>query len=95
MPQIAVKFWNVFGLEEGTDPEDINDATRDRIVVLYRILWRSHVVAPPSAMPRVVNGRNIFPDESGVDDGSKAIGGITSLMIWITGPWNKLLGTSD
>ena len=75
MPEIAVKFWyvfGVFGLEEGTDPEDINDATRDRVVdELYGILWRSHVLAPPSNMPTVVNGRNTFPDESGADDGSE------------------------
>ena len=72
VPQIAVKFWSLFDLEEDTEPGEMTDATRDMIVdKLYGILWRSHVVAPPSDMPTIVNGRNTFADVSGVRDGDK------------------------
>ena len=72
VPQIAVKFWNIFGLEEGTEPAEIDNVTHDRIIdELYVILWLSHVVAPPSNIPTVFNGRNAFPDVSGVGESSE------------------------
>ena len=72
VPQIAVKFWYLFGLEEDTEPAEMKDATRDRIIAeLYGILWRSHVVEPPSDMPTVFNNKNTFSDVSGVGDSSE------------------------
>ena len=66
MPSIATKFWNVFDLDEDIEPGEIEEQAIDRIIdELYGILWRSHVIAPSTDMPRVVNQISMFADVSG------------------------------
>ena len=46
--KIASKFWNVFGLQEDIDPDEIQgQILKDVIDKLYAMLWQSHVIPPP------------------------------------------------
>ena len=71
LPAIAAKFWYLFDLEDGVEVDDIPGSTLGRIVSeLYGILWRSHVIAPPTGMPTVFNQQTAVADASSVHSDS-------------------------
>ena len=106
LPAIAAKFWYLFDLEDGVEVDDIPGSTLDRIVSeLYGILWRSHVIAPPTGMPTVFNQQTVVADASsvhsdGVDESSN---GDTDSGVydagWLRGDQealpNSLAGSND
>ena len=63
LPQIAAKFWDVFGLQEDIDPEQIQEQSLEDVIdKLYAMLWQSHVLPPPPGLPTVLNQQTAVVD---------------------------------